>query len=250
MSTQLEQVRSAGSIELAKKLGSGILKEKPDSRNDIVTIIAGALDKVAAMFQIPNWNTTLAVDLAEWVYLTYQYEELDTIINAITHPSLGESRVYRLTPDVIAEWMGAALEKQAEEREKQHNKEKKTPPTLKEVLTDEQMKALADTVANSKIKAIPKLTPEEQKFWGGERPKAVSTNYKNHYTQEEMKLKEAITKAGREFYRNSKYTYASLTIYQVNEYDVLAGSQEQANEIFNNARQSLTTERADKTNPQ
>lgn len=246
MSTQLEQVRSDASTELLKRLsGGGILRERPADKDAIITVIAAAIDKMAGMYQVPNWKTALAVDLAEWTYLNYQFEELETIVSAITKAPTGDDRVYRMTPDVIAEWMTIALEKRAEDRETQHNKEKKKPITLGDVLTEEQMNTLADTVKDSKIKAVPKLTPEEQKFWGGERPKAVSTNYKNQYTDEEIEMKQAITKAGREFYRDSKYTYTSLKLFGVNEYQVLAATKDHAVEIFSNARQTLQGEEQD-----
>jgi len=243
MSTQLEPRRSEDSIVSAKRSpGEIILREQ--SKESVILIIAGAIDKTAALFQIPNWNTTASVDLAEWTYTAYQFEELDVIVKGILNPPPSDQRVYRLSPDVISEWMAVALDKKAEQREKEHQAEKKKPHAVKEIIdaykpSPEELKQLEDAVSNSNMKAIPKLTPEEQKFWGGEKPKASSVNYRNPFTQEEIELKQAITKAGSEFYRKNKFIYTTLKLFNVNEFDVLADTQEHANEIFNNARQMV-----------
>jgi len=98
-----------------------ILREQPD-KGQSISLIAKYLEKIAMLWQIPNWSIQNAVILAEWTYDNYQFEPLEVIINALKNPQVGEDKTYRLTPDVVKVWITQELERQAEKREKEHQR--------------------------------------------------------------------------------------------------------------------------------
>ena len=82
------------------------------------------LQRLSKLYQIPNWTEENAVILTEWIHENYKFETLDTIIQVLTNPPNTGQKNWRLTPDTIQEWMAIQLEKEAEEREKEHEKKK------------------------------------------------------------------------------------------------------------------------------
>lgn len=100
-----------------------ILKEQPD-KSKAIGLIAKHLEKIAMLWQIPNWTPNNSVLLAEWVYENYSYEPLEVILKALTSPPVAEDKTYRLTPDVVKGWLTAELEREAIKREKEEEKAK------------------------------------------------------------------------------------------------------------------------------
>lgn len=77
---------------------------------------------MARLYQIPNWSEVASVDLAEWTYENYKYEEPETIIEALRNPAATSDKTWRLTPDTVRTWMAAALDKIAKGREDAHQR--------------------------------------------------------------------------------------------------------------------------------
>lgn len=98
-----------------------ILKEQTD-KTETLGLIARSLEKIAMLWQIPNWTPGNSVLLAEWIFDNYGYEPLELILNCLAKPPIDQDKIYRLTPDVITKWMSVALEEQAAKREKENLK--------------------------------------------------------------------------------------------------------------------------------
>lgn len=93
-----------------------ILREQPD-KGQAVAVIAKLLSKIATLWQIPNWSAENSVILADWTYENYSYEPMEVIIEALKNPPVTDEKTWRLTPEVIAKWMTAQLEKESVKRE-------------------------------------------------------------------------------------------------------------------------------------
>lgn len=96
-----------------------VLRAQPD-KGEAVGLIAKLLQKIAMLWQIPNFTPQNSVLLAEWIFDNYQCEPLEVIVQCLQNPpiELLEEKTWRLTPDVITIWMKPFLEKQAAELEK------------------------------------------------------------------------------------------------------------------------------------
>jgi hypothetical protein len=100
-----------------------ILREQPDKAGTI-EVIANLLARVGTLWQIPNWTADNSVLLAEWIYGNYPCEPLDTIFKCLKNPPVTDDKIYRLTPDVITQWMAVYLEKDAIAREQENQRYK------------------------------------------------------------------------------------------------------------------------------
>jgi len=125
-----KQLTNHSSIEASKSTTlSVILKEQPD-RGQALGLIARYLERIAMLWQIPNWSANNSVVLAEWIFDTYIYEPLEVIVECLKNPIVDEEKIYRLTPDVITKWMQIHLENQAVKREREHTKQKEIEKNL------------------------------------------------------------------------------------------------------------------------
>lgn len=119
MENGLSKIQQALSTTTSKAL---ILKEQePKETKKIIAIL---LQRLSKLYQIPNWSEENAVILTEWIHENYKYETLETIIQVLTNPPNTGAKNWRLTPDTIQEWMAIQLDKEAEAREKEHEKRK------------------------------------------------------------------------------------------------------------------------------
>jgi hypothetical protein len=157
-----------------------VINEQPD-KTAVQKEIAGLLERIVVLYQIPNWGTKNAIILSEWIMDNYKFETLETIKACLKNPPPTKDPNWRLTPDTINAWFEVELEKQAEllEREHQKRKEKELRLSLTEnidtefKLTDEQ-KANIDKYANDFLESIKKIdvrpmrpiTEEEVKIEG------------------------------------------------------------------------------------
>lgn len=76
------------------------------------------------MYQVPNFDEESAFILVEWLLDEYKYEPIEVVIDCLTHPPHTGEKNWRLTPDTIRGWMAIALEKEAERKEREHDKAK------------------------------------------------------------------------------------------------------------------------------
>jgi hypothetical protein len=98
-----------------------ILREQPD-KVAAITHIALLIDRVAKLWQMQNWTQENSVMLAEWTFETYSCEPLEVITGCLKNPPVSAEKTWRLTPEVIAQWMTGTLEKEAIAREKEHQR--------------------------------------------------------------------------------------------------------------------------------
>jgi hypothetical protein len=98
---------------------------KEHDNKETKKMIALLIQRLSKLYQIPNWTEENAIMLTEWIFENYKYETMDVISKVLTNPPNTGKQNWRLTPDTIQEWMSIELEKQAEQREKDWEKEKK-----------------------------------------------------------------------------------------------------------------------------
>lgn len=129
---QQPQTLSADQTQLTKSstLNTGvILKEQQDTR-EAIKYIANLLDRIAVLYQIPNWTAMNAVVLAEWTFDNYKWDSLETIELALKNPTPDEEKTYRLTPDSVSRWIREYQERSADQREQDHHKMKLAEKTV------------------------------------------------------------------------------------------------------------------------
>jgi hypothetical protein len=100
-----------------------ILREQP---NKVTTLkdLTKRLDRLAVLYQIPNWTVRNGVLLSKWIMDKYQFETLEVIIECLESPPPTGEKNWRLTPDTIESWFALKLEEQVKKREKEYEKEK------------------------------------------------------------------------------------------------------------------------------
>lgn len=86
-----------------KQYGSTALSKLPEETT--LTHIAGLLHGLALLYQVPNWTTENAARGAVWILHEYPHEQLQTVTMALQNPPPTEEKVWRITPDVIREWV-------------------------------------------------------------------------------------------------------------------------------------------------
>lgn len=124
----MENVNQALSKTASTKLtlsskGSVILREQEDKEATIKQI-AGMLQQLALLYQIPNWTGENAVLLAKWIINKYEYEPLEVVLDCLVNPPSTGEKNWRLTPDTIQSWFMIRLDEQAQKREAEYQKEK------------------------------------------------------------------------------------------------------------------------------
>ena len=154
------------SSEISTLMPNTVLREQPKS--EAAKHISALLDRLARLYQVPNWDEMNAILLTEWTMDNYPAEMMETITRALTRPK-GETKVWRLTPDTIGEWMAFQLEKEAAEREKEVHNNKNA--TIEIQWPDERLAEWEDLINNSTgFKPGAKLTEEEIARDGREKP--------------------------------------------------------------------------------
>lgn len=151
-----------------------VIREQPKA--DLAKAIASLLEKLARLYQIPNWDQMNTMLLTEWIMDTYPAERSETVFKALTRPQ-NTGKVWRLTPDTISEWMALEIEIEAKERERLYHNAKQPQETPNE-WTSEQIQEWLDTI--SKAVDFPKgpaLSDKEVREEGQDKPKEKKTVY-------------------------------------------------------------------------
>lgn len=157
------------------------LVSQPDASIEAMKQIAYALQRLALLYQIPNWTENNSVLLAEWVYDNYKYSSLELILSALRNPDYelrGTDKNYRLTPDNIKIFMQKALEKDAEQREKEV---KKLGVGDKELIvtyevtpeTEKLIEEYKEAIKKIDLKSVRPMSEAEWLKEGQEKPKSV-----------------------------------------------------------------------------
>lgn len=146
---------------------------KAQDTKEVLTYITHRVGRLASLYSIPEWSIEKSLNLAEWIFDNYAFETTEVVDRVLKNPPVTD-KVWRLTPDVIREWMEIELDREAQKREIElHNLKKEIPDNDVDLLLTE---ALKDSPAPRPI--LP-LTAEEIKLEGQEKPyhKPYSTNH-------------------------------------------------------------------------
>lgn len=176
--------------ELMNSLQPGaILKAQPDT-DKTIKLISLLLMKIATLYQIPNWNETQSINLADWICINYEFDTLESVIKTLNNPPTTE-KVWRLTPDTIREWMSIELDRLASKREREsHNQKILSPNNDIDLLLTEALKD------SKPAKPILPLTEKDIQLEGQEKPYVKP--YSSDHIDEVATLQEMKVKYGRE----------------------------------------------------
>lgn len=95
-------------------------------KGQTIKLVCFLLQRLAKLYQLPNWTDENALILSEWIFDNYKFDSLDDVITCLKNPPSTGSKQWRLTPDTIQEWMAIILEKRSEKREIENEKLKET----------------------------------------------------------------------------------------------------------------------------
>jgi len=154
-----------------------VINEQPD-KIAVQKEIAGLLERVVILYQIPNWGAKNAIVLSEWIMDNYKFETLETIKSCLKNPPPTKDPNWRLTPDTINSWFAVELEKQAEQLQNEHQKQKEKelrlallPENTSPTISDEVNKLLDEykaSILKMQIKSVRPMTEDEIKREGAE----------------------------------------------------------------------------------
>lgn len=170
-----------------------VLRELPkEVKEDAKIAICDMLARLAKLYQIPNWDAINEILLADWILETYPAETLDTITRALTKPRT-VGKTWRLTPDVISEWMAVEIEADTAKREKEIHNAKHQEEEVTDGWTNERFNEILEAIDKAPgFKRGPSLSPQEVREEGQEKPKERGTIYpystKEDYVARAMKL--------------------------------------------------------------
>lgn len=177
MENQIQRANN-GLTNSTNILPQRVINEQPD-KVEVQKEIAGLLERVVLLYQIPNWGTKNAILLSEWIMDNYKFETLETIKACLKNPPPTKDPNWRLTPDTINQWFEVELEKQAELLEREHQKRKEQelrlallPPKDLKMTTEEWEKidGLLDeykkAILKMEVKSVRPMTEEEIKIEG------------------------------------------------------------------------------------
>lgn len=101
------------------------------NKADSIVEIALSIDRIAGLYQIPDWSPKKSADLGEWIYENFLYEPLDLILRVLRNPPCTEEPNWRLTPDTIFRWMKPELEKRSIRLQKEQEKIEQESASIK-----------------------------------------------------------------------------------------------------------------------
>lgn len=148
------------------------MAEQPEKK-EVIKLLAYSLQRLAKLYQVPNWDENNAVFLAEWIYENYKYDSLDDVMVCLINPPDTGDKNWRLTPDTIREWMAIQLDKVAARREKELEllKQKELEP-----LDKVDYEAFKDRINREGL-------PEKKRGWEDSN----YIDFRNKYLSEKMK---------------------------------------------------------------
>lgn len=176
---------------------SVILNEQTDKK-EVLKNLVYLLNRIAKLYQVPNFDNENSVLLASWISQTYKYDPYDVIEKALTNPKPieGENQ-WRLNPDSVSKFINAELENRSNQLELEHTKSKSktiefTLPENTETFSDETNQLIQDFINKlSNHQKIPALSDDMIKEMGKERLKPQSVSAGHLVTsKEDVILKE------------------------------------------------------------
>lgn len=166
---------------------------------NVIFFIGMLLKRLSLLYQVPNFTEDHQEVLSEWVYDTYQCDELEIVKKCLTNPPPTDKQNWRLTPDTIQTWMSVYLEKSAEQRENEHNaakaKDQKLATAEGKNWTDRYRKFYGDNFfgfAGNVLNQDPES--KEQKNY----------NFSKQYAEQKVKEEKVLTEKDKEFNDKNK----------------------------------------------
>ena len=146
----------------------------------------------------------------------------------------GKSDIFRFDTLVINNWMKAYLDDKCQAAEEQLMKEKeayKEQYLWKDVkVSDEKAKGYLKDWHQRVLSSKTEVEPQYQE------PARRGTGYKEERTAEYYAMKDRIRREASGFYKD-RYKFDKMEIWRVNDHEVFAESQEDAEKIYNLATQ-------------
>ena len=159
------------------------------SKQDKVSVlreISTLIQHAAKLYQIPNFDEVNALILSEWVYDEYQHRNIELVQDALRKPPVIRDtdgkviQVWRLTPDVLKQWIDQRSLEREEEKQRKESAKRQEEDKWPEISAKTEMKIayhleslrkLVDEEKKSGIRTLPKLNGYEIKTEGDTRPK-------------------------------------------------------------------------------
>lgn len=135
------------------------IKQIPES--EAILQLSQMLDKLAKLYQVPNWDSTNAILLAESVRDEYKHYSWELIVQALTNPPKLE-KVWRITPDTIAEWINYTREKMVEREQRLVSERRQMEKIVSHELSEETLELIKNFKPDG-IKEVPKVTRNEKR---------------------------------------------------------------------------------------
>lgn len=140
----------------------------------LMTNICDLLDRIAKIYQIPNYDYEVnSILLAEWILDEYKHYDLNLVQETLRNPPKLNDQAWRLTPDTIRDWIDLKRNKEADLKIKQESEKRQSNDFENtDDLSPETRKMVQDYL-NSLIgiKEVNPLTDEDVKKYGKERLK-------------------------------------------------------------------------------
>ncbi len=100
--------------------------------------ICDALDRIAKLYQIPNYDFTVnSMLLAEWILDEYKHHQLELVLETLRKPPILNDQAWRLTPDTLKNWIDLKRIERANLKERQESLKRQSEP-VKEIPKDEK----------------------------------------------------------------------------------------------------------------
>jgi len=220
------------SIPLRQLIRSGV------KESDLVATLAILITKYASMLAVGgNLKGGQEIDIAKMLIEEYPLNSLDDFNIMLSHGIRGRyGDIFRFDVAVIFAWALAYQDEWAEEKEKQLAKERNKLSEMIEPKegewseeTTKLVKDFQETLRDSPMKSVPKLTPKEIKEEGQERVKLKGSAYIPDPTNvmiNEKKLQAARSRG------LDKLDFNQIKSFVVENQTVVARNYEEALEIY------------------
>lgn len=136
--------------------------------------LCDALDRIAKLYQIPNYDLTVnSMLLSEWIMEEYQHHDLELILETLRKPPVLNDQTWRLTPDTLKTWIDLKRTERENDRIKKESEQRQQKSVQNQDLSEETVRLVEEfkTKLKEGVKTVAPLTESEIKQEGQHRPK-------------------------------------------------------------------------------
>lgn len=160
----------------------------------VTKILCDLLDRIAKLYQIPNYDEVNSILLAEWILDEYKHHDLELVQISLRKPPVSNDQQWRLTPDTLKNWIEHTRIKREIEKDKILSEERQNAKVLFPPLSEETIAMIKQHEAELKenlTNRTPKLNDYEVKRLGADMDQFKSQSRKyTPPTVEEVEQKE------------------------------------------------------------